>query len=72
MKNTQYWMEYLERLAAAQETGRIKPVQAVEMNNTVGKAISLVKTNLEYQRLKQSLGEKAAVIPMLELEKKAE
>ena len=66
MKNAQYWMEYLERLAEAQESGRIKPVQAVEMNNTVGKAISLAKTNLEYQRMKHALGEKAVTSPMLE------
>ena len=66
MKNAQYWMEYLERLAEAQEKGAIKPPQAVEMNNTVGKAISLAKTSLEYERMKQKLGEKAVTIPMLE------
>jgi hypothetical protein len=52
MKNAQYWMEYLERLAEGQERGTIKPVQAVEMNNTVGKVISLAKASLEAQRMK--------------------
>jgi hypothetical protein len=53
MKNATYWMEYLERLAAGQESGKIKPVQAVEMNNTVGKVISLAKAALEAQRMKE-------------------
>jgi hypothetical protein len=51
MKNATYWMEYLERLAEGQERGSIKPVQAVEMNNTVGKVISLAKASLEAQRM---------------------
>lgn len=67
MKNTQYWMEYLERLAEGQETGKIKAPQAVEMNNTVGKVISLAKTAIEYQRLKNNLGGKAETIPALEM-----
>jgi hypothetical protein len=66
MKNAQYWMEYLERLSAALEKGTTKPVQAVEMNNAAGKAISLAKLLLEYQKLKHVLGNKVVTIPMLE------
>lgn len=51
MKNATYWMEYLERLAEGQERGTIKAVQAVEMNNTVGKVISLAKASLDAQRM---------------------
>jgi hypothetical protein len=51
MKNATYWMEYLERLAEGQERGTIKPVQAVEMNNTVGKVITLAKASMDAQRM---------------------
>jgi hypothetical protein len=64
-------MEYLERLAEGQESGRIKPAAAVEMNNTVGKAISLAKCSLDYQVMKAKLGDKANIIPMLEASKEA-
>lgn len=49
MKNAEYWMEYLERLAEGQESGTIKPAEASEMNNTVGKVVSLAKATLEAQ-----------------------
>ena len=51
MKNATYWMEYLERLAEGQERGTIKPVLAVEMNNTVGKVIALAKASMDAQRM---------------------
>jgi len=67
MKNATYWMEYLERLAEGQERGTIKPVQAVEMNNTVGKVISLAKASLDAQRMmEKTKGMKA--IPSLEFD----
>jgi len=71
MKNANYWMEYLERLASGQENGSIKPVQAVEMNNTVGKVISLAKASLEQERMKmKTAGLKT--IPCLDFTKDSE
>lgn len=67
MKNAQYWMEYLERLAEGQERGTIKPVQAVEMNNTVGKVISLAKATLEAQRMKSKVGGSMKTIQALDM-----
>lgn len=66
MKNAQYWNEYLERIAEGQKNGSIKPKQAAEIKKTAKLAISLTKLQLDYQRMKQTLGEKAVVIPMLE------
>lgn len=65
MKNAQYWMEYLERLAEGQERGTIKAPQAVEMNNTVGKVIALAKACLESQRMK---AKSANMMPIPSLE----
>ena len=67
MKNATYWMEYLERLADGQERGTIKPVQAVEMNNTVGKVISLAKAALDARRLMEKTKGMTA-IPTLEFD----
>lgn len=66
MKTTADWINEIEALYEGQKSGKVKPVQAVEMNNTIGKLISLTKVQLEYQRMKQSLGAKAVTIPMLE------
>jgi hypothetical protein len=52
MKNATYMMEFLERLAEGQEKGTIKAADAMEMNNTAGKWISLNKAALENLRLK--------------------
>jgi hypothetical protein len=66
MKNAKDWLKELEDLYEGQKTGRIKPVQAVEMNNTIGKVISLTKLQLENQKLQGSLGDKAPRVPMLD------
>ena len=60
-------MEYLERLAEGQEEGNIKPVQAVEMNNTVGKVISLAKASLEAQRMREKT-KNLKTLPMLDFD----
>jgi hypothetical protein len=67
MKNATYWMEYLERLAEGQEKGTIKPNQAVEMNNTAGKVISLAKASMDaYKAMEKTKG--MSVIPALQYE----
>lgn len=64
MKTSADWLRELEELYDGQKAGRIKPVQAVEMNNTVGKVIALTKLQLEYARV-QATG-KAPRIALLE------
>ena len=66
MKTSADWLKEIEDLYEGQKTGRIKAAQAVEMNNTIGKLISLTKLQLEYNKLKKLLDHKGDQIPMLE------
>lgn len=67
MKNANYWMEYLERLADGQEKGEITHSDACEMNNTVGKVIAFAKVQLEAQRMRDAT-KSMRMLPMLEME----
>ena len=69
MKTTADWISEIEQLFDAQKLGRIKPSQAVEMNNTVGKLIGITKLQIEYHKLKQQCGSKMTKIPTLEATK---
>lgn len=66
MKTTTDWLKELEELYDGQKTGRIKPVTAVEMNNTIGKVIALAKLQLEYNRARKTMQANGEKIPMLE------
>ena len=52
MKNATYVNGFLERMMEGFEKGTLKTADAVEMNNAVGKWISLQKAALENLRLK--------------------
>lgn len=67
MKTSADWLKEIEELYDGQKSGRIKPPQAVEMNNTIGKLISLTKLQLEYNKAKKDL---SSQIGMLEGPKK--
>lgn len=56
----------LEELFKGLKSGKIKPPQACEMNNAVGKMINLAKLQIEYTRLQRELGPSAPNIPALE------
>jgi len=66
MKNSADWMKEIEDLYEGQKTGRIKAVQAVEMNNSIGKMIALIKLQLEYNNLRHRLGANCVKIAVLE------
>lgn len=69
MKTSADWLQEIENLFEGQKEGTIKPAQAVEMNNTIGKLIGLTKLQLEYNKQRQATGNKQATIPMLETPK---
>lgn len=66
MRTSNDWLKEIEELYEGQKNGSIKAPQAVEMNNTIGKLIHLTKLQLEYNKLRRQLDDKASQIPMLE------
>lgn len=69
MKTAKQWMEEIENLYEGQKTGRIKPPQACEMNNTIGKAIAVTKLAIDGARFQRELGNKAPDLPMIDAPK---
>ena len=55
----------MEQLFDGQKAGRIKPVQAVEMNNTFGKVLGLLKLQLEDNKLRVHNGDRMNQLPKL-------
>lgn len=70
MKTIQEIHEVLDRVIDGLEKGEMKPPQAVEINNAVGKKIGLIKVQLEYNNIRGRMGDKSQVIPLLEGESK--
>jgi hypothetical protein len=66
MKNASDWMNEIEELYEGQKSGKIRPPQACEMNNTIGKAIAHARGQMEKARLNNQLKDKAPLIPMME------
>lgn len=66
MKSIQEIHEAIDRVIDGLESGRMKPPVAVEINNAIGKKIGLIKAQLEYDALRNKLGDRATAIPLLD------
>lgn len=71
MKTSQDWLKEIEELYENQKSGQTAPPQAREMNQTIGKVISLTKLQLEYNKRCKRNEDGPPAIPMLEAGKDA-
>jgi hypothetical protein len=66
MKTASELATELATLFDEQRAGKVSAAQAVEMNNTVGKWIGLMKVQLEYHAARKRLGKSLPVMQELE------